>query len=198
MHALVLDGQILRYAEFDGDAPTLSPNKGVWLPVVVAEAPSFNPATQVLDPAADAVGEGEVTRAQAARSKTLAELKAEKLAAAEAGFAARFAGGYTPSTGTLAGQTLQVRNMEDRTNWLTSQAAYTAAVAGGAGEVAGATFRSQSNENFTLTFAEGLGVLLDMAAWGQAGYQNLWALKDAITAADTVNAILAVDVTEGW
>lgn len=198
LHALVLNDEILRYAHFDGEPPTLAPNKGAWLPVVLADDPSYDPASEVLGEPVDTVEAAQVTRARPVIAKTLDELKAEKRAGAEAAFAARFAAGYTPSTGTLAGQTLQVRNLEDRTNWLTSQASYGAAVAANMGDVEGATFRTQSNENFTLTYAEGWSVLLDMAAWGKEGYANFWALKDAISAAATVQDVLAIDVTGGW
>lgn len=105
-----------------------------------------------------------------------------------------FQGGFTPSTGPLAGHTLQVRSVEDRTNWLTSQAAYSAAVAAGQGDVAGATFRTTENETVVCTFAEGLQTLLDMAAWGAAIMQTSWALKDEMAQAADIDALAAIDV----
>lgn len=121
--------------------------------------------------------------------------RATVIAAADAAFAA----GYAPDSGTLAGQTLQVRTTEDRTNWLTSQATYGAAVAAGQGVVEGAMFRTASNQTFMLTFAEGYQLLVQgMAAWGQSIYANLWALKDAVAAAEDQAALDAIDETAGW
>lgn len=197
-HALVLSGAVLRYADFEGAAPTLSPNKGAWLPVAVSADPAFDPLTQALSAAVETAQAGQVVRARSVVAKPLATVKAEHKARAEVAFALRFTAGFTPATGPLAGKALQVRNVEDRTNWLTSQAAYAAAVAGGAGAMSGATFRTADNENVTVTYAEGLTALLDMAAWGKDGYLNLWALKDQIDAAQSAAAVVAIDVTAGW
>jgi hypothetical protein len=127
----------------------------------------------------------------------LDQYKAEKKIAAQNAFATRFEYGFSP-TGTLAGQVLQVRTLEDKTNWLTSQASYSVAIAQGYGAYPGATFRTTSNQNFTLTFNEGLGVLMAMAAWGQQMYGRLWAIKDAIELASTKAELDLIDVTIGW
>lgn len=129
---------------------------------------------------------------------TLAEAKAIATAAVEARRDACFTAGFTPASGPLAGKTLQVRDVEDRTNWLTSQAAYAAAVAGGNGAVADATFRTEANETITVTYAEGLTTLLAMAAWGKAIFGNSWALKDAVAAAADQAALDAIDIAAGW
>ncbi len=131
---------------------------------------------------------------------TLDELKERAKADIEARCDGCFAAGWTVSgTGTaLDGKVLQTRDIEDRTNWLTSQAAYSAAVAGGNGAVAGAVFRTAANETLTLTYAEGLAVLLDMAAWGKAIMGNSWALKDAVAAAADNAALAAIDIAAGW
>jgi hypothetical protein len=92
----------------------------------------------------------------------LADQAVSKSATVDAMIDQKFNTGYSPPSGALFGQTLQVRDQTDRTNWLTSQAAYFAAVANGAGSVEGAVFRTTSNQNFTLTYAEGLSVLLSM------------------------------------
>jgi hypothetical protein len=112
----------------------------------------------------------------------------------EARAAAAFQAGFTPATGPLAGHTLQVRDSEDRTNWLTSQAAYSAAVATGAGEVQAARFRTAANDTVVVTYAEGLAALLGMADWGAAIMAASWTLKDALAAAATLAEIEAVDV----
>jgi hypothetical protein len=129
---------------------------------------------------------------------TLAERKAAKRRAINTRRDRCFAAGYTPASGPLQGHTLQTRDVEDRTNWLTSQAAYSAAVANGAGAVMGANFRTADNETVTMSYADGLGVLLGMAAWGAAVMGNSWSLKDAVDAAADDAALDAIDTGAGW
>ena len=100
--------------------------------------------------------------------------------------------------GDIGIKRLQTRDTEDRTNWLTSQAAYSAAVAAGMGTVEGATFRTSDNTQITLSYADGLTVLLAMAAWGSAQYQVSWGKKDAITAAENHTALDAININSGW
>lgn len=106
--------------------------------------------------------------------------------------------GFTPSTGPLAGKTLQVRGDRDRTNWLTSQAAYSAAVAAGAGATVAAKFRTETDETVLLSYSDGLAVLLDMAAWGAAVMNNSWTLKDDVRDALDLAALEAIDIEVGW
>ena len=119
----------------------------------------------------------------------------------EARAAACFARGYSPAVGPLAGHTLQVRDAEDRTNWLTSQAAYQAAVMAGHGDVVNASFRTAANATITLTYAEGLSVLVEgMATWGQAILARSWELKDAVADAPDTAALAAIaaQIDQGW
>lgn len=131
---------------------------------------------------------------------TLDERRAELRAQVEARLEAGFATGYTPATGPLAGHTLQTRNEADRINWLTSQATYTAAIAAGFGDVVDASFRTADNATVTVTYAQGLDVLLGMAAWGRALMARSWALKDALTAAQDTAALdeVAAQIEQGW
>lgn len=111
-----------------------------------------------------------------------------------------FIAGFTVSgTGTdLDGETLQTRDEGDKVNWLTSQAAYSAAVAQGAGAVSGATFRTTSNATVTLTYLQGLTVLLSMAAWGKDIMGNSWTLKDAVADSADEEALDEIDIGVGW
>lgn len=97
-------------------------------------------------------------------------------------------------------QHLQLRNNTDRTNWLTSQAAYQAQVGAGQGGVAGAHFRTAENNVVTMTFLDGYMLLLSMAAWGAALYAVSWAKQDAIDAATTEAELDAIeaDLEVGW
>lgn len=107
--------------------------------------------------------------------------------------------GYSPSTGPLAGHTLQCRDTEDRTNWLTSQTSYMAAVQMGYGAVAGASFRTMANQTVTVTFQEGLDILTNgMAVWGKNIMARSWALKDEVEAAASFEVLEAIDIYAGW
>lgn len=111
---------------------------------------------------------------------------------------ATFAAGFMPASGPLAGKTLQVRDIVDRTNWLTSQAAYAAAIAAGGGAIIGADFRTADNETISMSYSAGHGVLLAMAEWGQSIMARSWTLKDTIAAAADEAALDAIDIDAGW
>lgn len=181
------------------------PDEGFW-PVTV-EAPTFDAATQTLtaefasyvaDPAAKTWTGTYGVRALTA-DETAARLAASRVAASaqvDTKRDAKLTGGYTHDFGgTIGVKVLQTRDADDKLNWLTSQAAYSAAVAGGQGATMGANFRAADNTTFTLSYADGLNVLLAMAAWGASVYGRSWALKDAIAAAADP---ASVDITTGW
>jgi len=88
--------------------------------------------------------------------------------------------------------------VEDRTNWLTSQAIYTQQVVGGNGATQGAYFRTKSNETFNITYQEGLDTLNAMAAWGASLMGYSWALKDEVSEAEIEEDINNIDITTGW
>lgn len=142
--------------------------------------------------------EGVWTQVHTLEDRPLEDMKAEKRAAINAKLNAVLTGGYVVESGAMAGKVLQTRNPEDRTNWLISQASYSAAVAGGMGAVEGAQFRTADNSTFTVSFSEGLSVLLAMAAWGAAAMNNSWSLKDAVAAAEDLTALDAIDIDSGW
>ncbi len=142
--------------------------------------------------------EGVVRFVNELEDASLEALRTAKLAAINAKRDAVLTGGYTVQSGDMAGKVLQTRVLEDRTNWLISQGSYTAAVAGGHGAVVGARFRTADNATFTLSYADGLAVLLAMAAWGAAAMDRSWALKDAALAASSAAALDEVDVEAGW
>jgi hypothetical protein len=125
-------------------------------------------------------------------------LKRRKCDEVNAYLAGQFLGGFTPSSGPLTGHTLQTRDNTDRTNWLTSQDAYSAQIAAGNGTVVGASFRTADNETISCSFQEGLDTLLAMAAWGSQLYAKSWALKDAINALTTAGDVIAYDVPAEW
>lgn len=107
-------------------------------------------------------------------------------------------GGYSHEFGEVGRHVLQTRGADDKLNWLTSQAAYEAAVRAGLGNNPGARFRSAANVTFVVTYQEGLAALLAMAAWGAAIFDRSWTLKDSIEAALDDAALDAVDINSGW
>lgn len=164
------------------------------VPVVEIEVPNSKVST---GSTAELI-EGVWTQVHVLEDRPLEDMMAAKKAAINAKLDAVLTGGFTVPSGTMAGKVLQTRNLEDRTNWLISQTSYSAAVAGGMGAVEGAQFRTDDNSTFTVTFAEGLNVLLAMAAWGAAAMNNSWTLKDAVAAAEDLAALDAVDIEAGW
>lgn len=135
----------------------------------------------------------------------LAYLKQLKSLAVDERLGQAFLGGFTVPSGTtpalpasLVGHVLQTRNVTDRTNWLTSQAAYSAQVSAGNGSAMEASFRDADNVTVTVSYSDGLNTLLAMAAWGKALFQNSWSLKDQIAAAADKATLDAIDITTGW
>lgn len=165
---------------------------------MVPVAPAEVPRGKVSTGSTAELIEGVWTQVHTLEDAPLEDMKAEKRAAINAKLNAVLTGGYTVQSGAMAGKLLQTRNLEDRTNWLISRASYSAAVAGGMGAVEGAQFRTADNSTFTVSFAEGLSVLLAMAAWGAAAMNNSWALKDAVAAAEDLTVLDAVDIEAGW
>ena len=145
------------------------------------------------------VADGDAYAAAVEVMRPYAGQQAGKRSAVTALLDTKLAAGYPHDFGGEIGvKVLQTRDIHDRTNWLVSQASYGAAVAGGAGAVMGAAFRTEDNVNITLSYADGLNVLLAMAAWAAAHYARSWELKDAIADAADEAALDAIDITSGW
>lgn len=128
----------------------------------------------------------------------LANRKAARRVEVSAKVVETFNGGFVVPAGPMQGAVLQVRDNEDRTNWLTSQASYSTAVAMGHGDVVNASFRCADNTTHIVSYREGLQTLLAMAAWGAAVMARSWELKDAIAAAADLAELDAIDIGTGW
>lgn len=129
-------------------------------------------------------------------TQTLDQVKAAKKAAAEAEYETRLAAGYpVPDTD----ETLQLRTELDRTNWLALKDACNDAIMAGAGsEPCALPIRTTSNASLAMTWAEAADLMRGLRAWGAAMMAQLWALKDAIEAAEDQTALDAIDVASGW
>lgn len=140
-----------------------------------------------------------IGEARLASDMSFADRKAAKKAAAMAYRDTVFSTGYTVESGVMAGHVLQTRVYgEDRTNWLTSQAAYKAAIEAGHGAVEGAKFRTKANVNFEVSYSYGYSVILAMAAWGALVTARAWDIADQIAGAADDAALDAIDVTSGY
>jgi len=194
-YAWVLAGEIRRVLEADEAPAALPAEKGAWLPLDEEGGPfgDYYDVTETVS-----VEDGRVRRVISGEPKSVDKLKTLKRIAIRAACEASVAGGYPVTSGPMAGHTLQVRNAEDRTNWLMARDEYAAAIDAGLGASLGAVFRTTANVNFTLSFNDGLAVIRGISAWGLARYQNQWALTDAVNAAETSEDALAVDENSGW
>jgi hypothetical protein len=199
-HALVKDGAILEYRDEapNRDQTKLAAGKPRLLPIVVEDRPTYDPAKETLTGPTYVVEATRVIERYTVTSKTLAERKAQMLRQVSDLRDSKLTAGYAHDFGAKGVHLLQTRDADDKVNWLTSQAAYSAAVAQGAGAVLGAEFRSADNKTFTVSYDDGLAALLAMAAWGKAIYGRSWELKDTIEAAATHAALDAVDIDAGW
>lgn len=125
------------------------------------------------------------------RPRRLLEVEAAYQAFLDAGFPVTFEG---------VSETLQVGRDSDKSNWLIFKGALDDAV-GARAPLDGPSplpIRCTSNNSYSLTLGEALTVISDMRAWGFAALGNSWRLKDALNAAQTGEALNAVDLTEGW
>lgn len=178
-----------------------------WWPVTLV-TPGYDATAQIPDGTygyAANVGAKTVTGTASLRSLTSGELAA-KLAAAKARLTgdintmrgALIDGGYAHDFGGQIGIKVLQTADQDKLNWTQSGVAYNAAIIAGASAVLGAVFRFQDNTMTTLSYADGIAVLLAMSAWGAAIYRYSWGLKDSIAAASTIAAVNAIDITAGW
>lgn len=89
---------------------------------------------------------------------------------------------------------LQLRDAEDRTNWLVLRTSAGELVAAGLGDML-LPLRTEENIVVTLPASEVALVMRQMAAWGAALLAHSWALKDAIRVSDDPESI---DIEAGW
>ena len=89
---------------------------------------------------------------------------------------------------------LQLRDNDDRTNWLTLDGTCTKLIMAGLGDTI-LPLRTRENVILTLPAATVSGVLSAMAQYGAAVMSASWALKDVIKVSDDPEAI---DASVGW
>lgn len=117
MHALILDGAVVKRHDFGPAAPpVLAPHKGKWVTIIEEPKPDFDMATQVID-RHEVVGAGQVTVGWTVRAKTADERRPGIIAA----LAAIDAASARPLRAIAAGTATQADN--DRLTELEAQAA---------------------------------------------------------------------------
>jgi hypothetical protein len=127
------------------------------------------------------------------------QIKAQGLAVRRGGFKWNFGTPESPNV-----QVLQLRaptpDNDDEKNWGISLSGYTVMVMLGLGSQPGAKFRTEANQTFTVTYQDGLNILLSMQGWASGLFNVSWAKQEAADAANThaeLDAVLA-DLPNGW
>lgn len=141
--------------------------------------------------------DGAPTRTWIIEERPLADAKVVRRAQAQAEYDARLAVGF-PVPGA-PGETLQLRNESDRSNWLTLKDACNDAILAGLGaEPCALPIRTTANNALPMSWEDAATLLRALRAWGAAMLQALWTLKDVIDAAETIEALEALDLAAGW
>ncbi|PZU62306.1 MAG: hypothetical protein DI552_00100 [Brevundimonas sp.] len=130
---------------------------------------------------------------------TLEDLRAAANAAVTARREAVFEAGFPVPSGPLAGQHLQLRNADDKANWMIAEKNARAAVGVGLGETPLVKLRTLENNTVTVTPNQALTVLAALEAWSVAVLGRAWALKDQNDAAtDAAGLTDEADLESGW
>jgi hypothetical protein len=121
-----------------------------------------------------------------------------RILAADAAYAAFLAPGFPLDD--YPGETLQIRNELDRTNWLTLKDICAEAIAAGVGDLTidAPGIRCTSNAFIRPTYAETFVLMQELRAWAMQAQANWWRLKDECRSVTTRAALEAIDMGAGW
>ena len=121
-----------------------------------------------------------------------------RILAADAAYAAFLAPGFPLDD--YPGETLQIRNELDRTNWLTLKDICAEAIAAGVGDLTidAPGIRCTSNNFIRPTYAETYALMQGLRAWAMQAQANWWRLKDECRSVTTRAALEAIDMGSGW
>lgn len=124
--------------------------------------------------------------------------RARRLLEVTAAYEAHLAKGFPVTLDDIA-ETLQVSRDVDRTNWLTFlDICREQKEAGKEDDPSVFPLRTTANRNHAVTYKQGAATVRALRSWAGAAQANWWALKDAVRAADTGEALNAIDITQGW
>ena len=128
----------------------------------------------------------QVERQYVVTDKPLAEVQQELIAQLVP--ATLFPWDFGGSTGI---QHLQVRDADDRTNWLVLQVSAQAMIAAGHEDAQVTPIRTAENSIQPITATQAAHITAAMIQWGAAQMQQLWVKKDAILNAASVDDAIA-------
>lgn len=129
---------------------------------------------------------------------TLDVLRTRALVAVNARREAVFAEGFLVTTGALENLHLQLRNADDKANWMIVEKRARAAIAATLDGTPIIPIRVLENQTVMVTPEYAIEVLTGLETWGGAVMAHSWTLKDAITAASDENDLAAIDLDSGW
>lgn len=106
--------------------------------------------------------------------------------------------GYPHDFGAPHGVKLLQTRESDQPFWLALAQVASIMVAQGNGASSCGTIRTADNTNVPVTAAEALAAMLGMQAYLGAILAHSWSLKDQVTDAEDMDAVLAIDINDGW
>lgn len=145
------------------------------------------------------VQDGKPVRRANDRLQPIEEAQRTSLSAADAEYRARIAAGFPAPMLGDGSETLQVRDAEDKANWLSVMTIAGAEVANGNGDrLYDHPISTTANLAYTLTNSEALLLMRGLFRWASEMRQAHADHKQAIRAARTRQAVDAVDLSAGW
>jgi len=181
-HALVKDGEIVRFEDFD-ETPTLAPNKGAWLPVVVEGGEASADPTKRL---VETVEAERVLREWVDRP--LAELKSEKQEAIRALRWQRETGGIVVGGVPIRTDEKSQAKLNGAVSLFGLDPAMT--------EIS--SWEAVPGVFVSLSKAQIDGIAVAVGAHVQACFNRSRVLSEAVAAAADKAALDAIDITAGW
>jgi len=106
--------------------------------------------------------------------------------------ATAFFRGFVPDHPAFIGERLQVRDNDDKTNWMEALRRCSKKVEAGDGEPVEAKFRTESNKTIYVSYNDAVVILEALSDWAFLITERGWALKDAEAEGEEY------DVTTGW
>jgi hypothetical protein len=106
--------------------------------------------------------------------------------------------GYPHDFGGAYGVKLLQTRESDQPFWLALAQVASIMVAQGGGASSCGAIRTADNTNVPVTASEALAAMLGMQAHLGEILAHSWSLKDQVTEADDMDAVLAIDINAGW
>ncbi|SFV31374.1 hypothetical protein SAMN05216456_1321 [Devosia crocina] len=130
---------------------------------------------------------------QGAQSRAIERIKSVGARLMSEGFAYDFGG-------EVGVQHLQLRDADDKANWLTAKDKMRDAIAAGYGDAPVAPMRTAENNTPLVTPNQGVVILSALSNWAEQMFATSWAKQDAIRSATDISTFKALEasIEEGW